>query len=168
MVATSSSSIAAVVLQPIQDKLVRNNHATWRAQVLVTLCGVRLDGYITRSKTAPAAELEEKQGDKVTMVINLEYEDWMASDQQVLRFLLASVTKEILVRVATAKMAVDAWNILGEQFSSQTRARAVGTRMALATTHKGNLSVAEYLAKMQSLGNDMVVVGHPLDDEDMV
>jgi hypothetical protein len=86
----------------------------------------------------------------------------------VLKFLLASVTKEILVHVATAKMVVDAWNILGEQFSSQTRARVVGTRMALATTRKGNLSVAEYLAKMQSLGNDMVAVGCPLDDEDMV
>jgi hypothetical protein len=80
MVATSSSSIAAVVLQPIQDKLVKNNHATWRAQVLATLCGVRLDGYITGSKMAPAAELEEKQGDKVTKVINSEYEDWLASD----------------------------------------------------------------------------------------
>jgi hypothetical protein len=40
--------------------------------------------------------------------------------------------------------------------------------MALANTHKGSLSVAEYLAKMQSLGNDMSATGKPLDDEDLV
>jgi hypothetical protein len=74
--------------------------------------------------------------------------DWLASDQQVLGFLLAFVTKEILVRIAAAKTTANAWKILEEQFSSQTRARAVDTRMALATTCKGNLSMAEYLAKM--------------------
>jgi hypothetical protein len=40
--------------------------------------------------------------------------------------------------------------------------------MALANTHKGSLSVAEYLAKMQSLGNDMSTTGKALDDEDLV
>jgi hypothetical protein len=40
--------------------------------------------------------------------------------------------------------------------------------MALATTHKGTLSVAEYLAKMQGLRNDMAAAGKPLDDEDLV
>jgi hypothetical protein len=40
-----------------------------------------------------------------------------------------------------------------DQFSTQTRTRAVNTRMALATTRKGSLSVAEYLTKMQALGD---------------
>jgi hypothetical protein len=40
--------------------------------------------------------------------------------------------------------------------------------MALATTHKGTLSVVEYLAKMQGLCNDMAAAGKPLDDEDLV
>jgi hypothetical protein len=41
-------------------------------------------------------------------------------------------------------------------------------RMALAMTHKGALSVAEYLAKMQSLANNMTATGKPLDVEDLV
>jgi hypothetical protein len=98
----------------------------------------------------------------------LDYEDWLAADQQVLSFIFASVTKEILVHVAAAKTAADAWKILEEQLASQTRARAVNVCMALATTRKGNLSVAEYLAKMQGLGNDMAGTGKPLDDEDLV
>jgi hypothetical protein len=39
---------------------------------------------------------------------NLEYEDWLARDQQVLSFFLASVSKEILVRIAMAPTAEEA------------------------------------------------------------
>jgi hypothetical protein len=87
---------------------------------------------------------------------------------KVLSSLLASVTKEILVRVATVKTVTGAWKILEEQMSSHTRAHAVNVRMALATTRKGTSSVAEYLTKMQALGNDMAATRKPLDDEDLV
>jgi hypothetical protein len=40
--------------------------------------------------------------------------------------------------------------------------------MALANSHKGSLSVAEYFPKMQSLSNHMAATGKPLDDEDLV
>jgi hypothetical protein len=40
--------------------------------------------------------------------------------------------------------------------------------MALSTTQKGNLSVAEYLAKVQGLGNNMAAARKPLDDEDLI
>jgi hypothetical protein len=40
--------------------------------------------------------------------------------------------------------------------------------MTLATTQKENMSVTEYLAKMQALGNDMAMAGNPLDDEDQL
>jgi hypothetical protein len=65
-------------------------------------------------------------------------------------------------------MVAQAWEKLEEQFTSQTRACAITTRMALAMSCKGSLSVAEYLAKMQGLANDMVATGKALDDEDLV
>jgi hypothetical protein len=40
--------------------------------------------------------------------------------------------------------------------------------MALATTRKSTMTVAAYLAKMQSLGNDIASAGKSLDDEDLV
>lgn len=53
-------------------------------------------------------------------------------------------------------------------FSSQTRARAVNTRLALSTFHKGNMLVAEYVEKMRSLGDEMATVGRPLEDDELV
>ena len=53
-------------------------------------------------------------------------------------------------------------------FSSITRARAINTRIALATTKKGDLSITEYISKMRTLGDEMANAGKPLDDNELV
>ena len=53
-------------------------------------------------------------------------------------------------------------------FSSITRARAINTRIALATTKKGDLSITEYISKMRTLGDEMANTGKPLDDNELV
>jgi hypothetical protein len=76
MVGSSTmGSFLVVVLQPISEKLGKNNHATWRTQVIATLHGARLEGYVTSKKKAPATEIEDKVDDHKIMVPNSEYED---------------------------------------------------------------------------------------------
>jgi hypothetical protein len=53
-------------------------------------------------------------------------------------------------------------------FLSKTRAHVVNTRLALATTYKGAMTVTEYIGKMRSLGEEMVAAGRPLEDEELV
>jgi hypothetical protein len=160
---STSGSLTTVVLQPMSEKLARSNHTTWKAQLLATLRGARLEGFVTGNNKSPTSDIEDKEGCKIN---NPDCEDWLARDQQVLSYILASISKGILVRIATAKLAAEAWKVLEEQFTSQTRACTISTRMALATTRKGTMTVAEYLTKMQSLGNDMA--GKSLDDEDLI
>ena len=49
-----------------------------------------------------------------------------------------------------------------------SRARTVNTRIALATTKKGNLSMAEYVAKMRSLADEIASAGKAIDDDELV
>jgi hypothetical protein len=106
----------------------------WCAQDLTTLRGVHLEDFVIGAKKAPQVEIEEKHGDNKVTTPNLAYEDWKVANQQVLSYILASMTKETLVHIATTIMTVDAWKILKEQFASQTRARVVNVCMTLATT----------------------------------
>jgi hypothetical protein len=53
-------------------------------------------------------------------------------------------------------------------FSSQNRARALNTRLALATTKKGNSTIAEFVNKMKVLGDQMVAAGRLLEEEEFV
>jgi hypothetical protein len=165
---SSSPALTAMITHPVQEMLSKQNHATWKAQVLATIRGAHLEGYLTGNIKKPEAHIEEKDGDKVVKIINPIYEDWLAADQQVLSYIFVSVSKEILTQVATKKSSAEAWAAIETMFASKTRARTVNTRLALATTHKGSMTVIEYVAKMCSLGDEMAAAGRTLEDEELV
>uniref|UniRef100_A0A0E0DCG4 Retrotransposon gag domain-containing protein n=1 Tax=Oryza meridionalis TaxID=40149 RepID=A0A0E0DCG4_9ORYZ len=62
----------------------------------------------------------------------------------------------------------EVWQALERMYASQSRARVINTRLALATTQKGNLSVAQYVNKMKGYADEMASAGRRLDDEELV
>jgi acyl-coenzyme A synthetase/AMP-(fatty) acid ligase len=71
-------------------------------------------------------------------------------------YLLASVSKDILTQVSDKTTTAAIWGGIQAMLASQTRARAVTTRITLATT------------KMNFLADDMAAAGKPLDDDELV
>jgi hypothetical protein len=141
----------------------------WSAQVLATLRGARLEHYVNGKAVAPSEEVSEKTADgKVVTVVNSAYEEWFAADQQVLGFLLGSLSRDILAQVAISRTAAEAWKAISDMFASHTRARTTNVRHALATTKKENMTVAQYYGKMKGLADEMAAAGKPLDDEELV
>jgi hypothetical protein len=82
-------------------------------------------------------------------------------------FLLTSISRDVLVQIAALPSAVAVRKHIEEAFVSQSHARAINTRMALVSTQKGSMTVAEYVSKMKSLANDMASAGKKLDDEEI-
>jgi hypothetical protein len=167
----ASSSLTSNPLLGVQvtEKLTRQNHTMWSAQVLATLRGARLERYVNGKAVAPAAEVEEKKADgKTIMASNPAYEEWFAADQQVLGFLLSSLSRDILAQVAISRTSAEAWKAISDMFASHTRARTTNVQLALATTKKENMSVAQYYSKMKGLADEMAAAGKPLDDEELV
>jgi hypothetical protein len=93
---------------------------------------------------------------------------WVAQDQQVMGFINASLSREVLGHVATCATTVAAWKEINYMFYSQSRAWTIQLRTCLATTRKGNLSAAAYYAKMKAFAGEMSAAGKPLEDEDFV
>jgi hypothetical protein len=63
--ATSSSNMMAVSLMPISQKLTRNNHTLWCAQVSAVLQGAQFVGFLDGTKSSPAEKIQiKKQSDK--------------------------------------------------------------------------------------------------------
>ena len=117
----------------ITEKLTRTNYPIWEAQVLSTIKGARVYGHLTGSMVAPEKKIADKEGKQV---LNPAFEEWEARDQQTLSFLFASVSRDILSHIAKSKTAQAAWAKIEAMFASQTRARAVNLRIALANTKK--------------------------------
>ena len=167
MASLSSSGTAAVNLSQghsISEKLGKGNHALWKAQVSAAVRGARLQGYLTGAVKAPDAKISVTTDGKTVTKPNPTFEDWEANDQLVLGYILSSLSRDVLIQVATSKMAAEAWRAIEELYSNRTRARAVNTRLALTNTKKGTRKIAEYIAKMRALGDEMAAGGRPLDE----
>jgi hypothetical protein len=75
-----------------------------------------------------------KSADKLTeMILNPEYDTWVAKDRQVLNYLLAFVSRQILVQVATYTTAAEVWKVIQDMCMSQSHGRVINTRTTLAT-----------------------------------
>lgn len=86
----------------------------------------------------------------------------------VLNYLLSNLRLEILAQVSTEVTAATAWATIEGMFASQSRARLISTRIALATASKGTSSISEYFTKMKGLADDMASAGWKLKDEKLV
>jgi hypothetical protein len=94
----SSSSITTNPLprHVISEKLSKGNHLMWKAQVLPIVRCAGLEGFLTGASKTPEEFIVTKDGDKEVKNANLTYETWVALDQQVLGFLLSSLTREVI------------------------------------------------------------------------
>lgn len=171
----SSSSAQHTVLASlgfllVSEKLTRRNFPGWRAQVLSSIRGAEVYEFLSPTAEPPAKFLPKKEGGEkeAALILNKEYTTWVAKDQQVLSYLLVSVSKEILQQISTATTAAEAWAGIEGFFASQSRAKLISTRMALATASKGTSSIADYYSKMKLLADEMASAGRRLEDDEMV
>ena len=157
-------------LPPVTEKLTCGNYGMWYAQVSSTLKGAQLARYIKPSTKPPSPFLEDGTSDdkKVDPVPNPEYVKWEAKDQQVLSYLFGSLSKEIFAQVSTCTTAAELWAAIQALQASQSRARVISTRMALATTTKGTSFVVDYFVKMKGLADEMAAAGRKMEDEELV
>uniref|UniRef100_A0A0E0FBI9 Retroviral polymerase SH3-like domain-containing protein n=1 Tax=Oryza meridionalis TaxID=40149 RepID=A0A0E0FBI9_9ORYZ len=131
--------------------------------------GARLQGHLTGATKKPPADISVTVDGATQKTANPAYDDWEATDQQVLGFLLSSLTREVLMQVATCDTAAETWSTIKGMYSTHTRARCINTRFALTNMKKGNMTTPEYFAKMKSLGDEMSIAGgRAIDEEELI
>jgi hypothetical protein len=77
-----ASSSLSTLLRPVSEKLSKNNHALWKAQVCAAVRGARLQGFLTGENKAPVAEIVTIGVDgKEVKKSNPTLEEWEATNQ---------------------------------------------------------------------------------------
>jgi hypothetical protein len=70
------------VLQPVSEKLSKQNYSLWKAQVCAAVRGARLQGFLTGDIKPPALEIIVTGADgKEMKKPNPALEDWEATNQ---------------------------------------------------------------------------------------
>lgn len=97
----------------MSEKFTRDNFLVWRAQVIPAIRGARLVGHLDGSLVAPPPTVVVEKVDKSKEEHeNSAYVHWVAHDQQLLGYLLSSMTKEILVQVSSLEHALEGWTAI--------------------------------------------------------
>jgi hypothetical protein len=84
----------------------------------------RLFGYLDGTTVEPA-------------LTDVTHAAWVAQDQQVLGFINAFLSREVLGHVATCTTADAVWKELNSMFVSQSRAHTIQLWTRLVTTRRG-------------------------------
>jgi hypothetical protein len=92
MCLASSSSSSAIMPNPfagigVSEKLTRTNYLVWQSQVLPPIHGARLMSFIDANAQVPSETVNVEKDGKTSEEANPAYDDWVATDQQVLNFL---------------------------------------------------------------------------------
>ena len=104
----SSSTPSPTIGAPPATKLTRENFLYWQAQVLPTLRGARVMGLLEGTDLAPPEKLQvEDENKKPVTISNPAYETWIARDQQVVSYLVNSLSEDVLPHVFDLHHAVD-------------------------------------------------------------
>jgi hypothetical protein len=64
--------------------------------------------------------------------------------------------------------AAKMWAVIEGNFTFATRACTVNSRIVLATTMNGDLSIVNYINKMHIFGDELATVGKPIDVDDLI
>ncbi|SPT17674.1 unnamed protein product [Triticum aestivum] len=165
----SSAGVALNLGSPPSEKLARGNFILWKTQVLPALRGAQVTRLLDNSDAAPPKMVEVAKADKTTaQEPNPLYGPWIAKDQQVLSYLLNSMSPEILAQVVGRDSTFELWTTINNLFASQSQSPITNLRIAITNTKKGTMSSSAYMAKMKSLGDELAAAGRPVSDPEMV
>ena len=110
--------------------------------------GAQQEGYLIGASATLEKYLASKEDKIEVKILNLTYRACIATNQQVLGFLLPTLSQEALQQVVACTTAASTWKIIDETFISMTRARFINTRMSLSSMQKGSMTITKYMIKM--------------------
>ena len=171
-VATNQTTFSFIT--PI--KLDRSKYMVWKNQVLASIRGNRLEGYINGEKIAPNRFIASSSFAGATsgaagssqQIENPEYTVWRSQDQTLLSWLLSSITEGILSLVHSCNTSFDVWKTLKKRFGVQSEGRVLQLKYEMSVLRKELLSIEEYCLKMKQVTDKLACAGSPVLDRDML
>lgn len=127
-------------------KLDRSNYMIWKSQVLSSIRGNRLEGFINGDTPAPEQFFSRRGNDGSTQQIaNDAYLNWRAQDQQLLSWLLSSFSEGIISLVLNLDSSLAVWQPIEKKFGVQSQTKVLQLKYEMSLLRKDSSSVEEIL-----------------------
>ncbi|XP_071680405.1 uncharacterized protein [Lolium perenne] len=166
---STTPGLAAALGAPPAQQLTRSNFLLWKALVLPAFRGANVMPLLEGTDRAPPklVEVDDIDNKKVT-VENPAYVTWMAKDQQVLRFLLNTLSPDILSHLLGVESTAEAWTTINAMFKTASRTKAQHLREQLNDTKKLTMTADQYYTKMRGFASELTALGKPIEDDEFL
>ena len=107
-------------------KLDQNNFILWCTQVLTTVKGNGLEGFINDDNQCPEqflipeSNIESEESTGSSRSINAEFVAWMKTDKLLLSWMMSSIQQNLLSTVIDCTTSKQLWETLTSMFISQS------------------------------------------------
>jgi hypothetical protein len=164
---SASSGLVAALGAPPAQRLTRSNFLLWKALVLPAFRGANVMSLLEGTDRAPPKLIEVEDADKKKISVeNPAYVTWMARDQQVLRFLLNTLSLDILSHLLGVASTAEAWNTINAMFKTASCTKAQHLREQLNDTKKLTMTADQYYTKMRGFASELTALGKPIEDDE--
>ncbi|TQD74892.1 hypothetical protein C1H46_039565 [Malus baccata] len=86
----------------------------------------------------------------------------------ILSWITSSLTPKVLATIVNKIDSASAWSSLQERYASTSQNRIIQMRTELMNTSRGDLSIADYLDKINVIVNNLALSGAPVSESDLV
>ncbi|KAH1045840.1 hypothetical protein J1N35_036624 [Gossypium stocksii] len=107
-------------------------------------------------------------GNKGQLVANPAFLVHKKQDKFLASWLLSTVTDDILVHLTTTKTSFKIWTTIERRFSANSNINILSMRHVLYSLKNANLIVKEYLSKVKSLSDSLIVAGSLVTKQEQV
>lgn len=123
--------------------------------------------YVDGSSECPDCFTKDDAG-KLTNLVNPAYDAWIQDDQMILGWINGSLTPFVLSTVARSTSSRSTWVSLAKRYASPSQNRILQLRSELLRTTRGDLSISDFLDRINSIADNLALSGSPISDPDLV
>ncbi|KAA8547071.1 hypothetical protein F0562_003500 [Nyssa sinensis] len=151
----------------VSVKLDGTNYLNWTTQFIPILRSHDLLGIVDGSEPCPV-QFATDDKDKPTSIVTTDYLVWQKKDQFILAWINATLTEKVLSTVYGQTSSRQVWNTLSNRFAPHSRSRISHLKRQLQTLNQSNKTCTDYLFTAKNWSDQLVVVGKPVDEEDLI
>ncbi|KAL4383893.1 hypothetical protein GQ457_15G028790 [Hibiscus cannabinus] len=117
--------------------LTRSNYLLWKQQVVLTIRGLGLEGYLDGSVAAPAKIVRNRAGEQI---VNPLYLQFVKQDSSLASWLLSTVSADILPQIVGSESTRDVWSVVTKTFSTLSTTKIMNLHCRLRSLKKEHVA----------------------------
>jgi hypothetical protein len=146
-------------------KLEGPNYLAWVAQFQPILRVNDLQGLIEGTDICPPQFITNEDN---TQTLNPAFVAWQKRDQLLLSWIICSLSPSLVSSMYGLNTSHQAWTALATRYASQSKSRISHLKRQLQNLQQGDKTCTEYLSMAKQWPDQLVAVGKPIDDDDLI